>query len=118
MAITTSEGSGGPSPGDRGPFLDGSRRASSSSFASGQREEGGIGRSPLATGSDRASAMDKSRTEGGGGASGKATPRTVSRGFSIGGIGKQRTASNASASTADKAQTAVDILKQYEDKKK
>lgn len=122
MAITTSDGSGGHSPGDRGPFLDDRRRASGSSLTAEQREEVGsvgIGRSPLSnsSGSRAPSTVLTRGVQEAGDASGKATPRTISRGFSIGAFGKKRTASNASTAPLDKAQTAVDILKQYDDKK-
>lgn len=124
MAITTSDGgSGSHSPGDRGPFLD--RRPSIPSLNPlGQRDEGGIGRSPLGTTTIPSGTGTGTRTGAGtpddvavSVSSGKVTPRTISRGFSIGGLGKKRTVSNASSVGADKTQTAVDILKQYEEKK-
>lgn len=129
MAITTSDGSGSHSPGDRAPFLDRDRRTSVSSFGPGHREEvSGIGRSPLGTSSTSQSGLRPPLTapatgglglaDDGMGTGGKITSRTISRGFSIGGFGKKRTASNASSiSGVDKTQTAMDMLKQFEDKK-
>lgn len=124
MAITTSDGSGSHSPRDIRPSLDLDRRSSISSLGlGGQREEtAGIGKSPLGT-----STLVSKSSQGGlrtaketpeDGADGRVTPRTISRGFSIGSFGKKRTTSSASSVLgADKAQTAVDILKQFEDKK-
>lgn len=123
MAITTSDGSGSHSPRDIRPFVDRDRRSSVSSLGQGQREEvAGIGRSPLGTTtltSDSSQGRLAAGTEGTStGAEGRITPRTISRGFSIGSFGKKRTISSASSvGAAEKAQTAVDILKQFEDKK-
>lgn len=124
MAITSSYGSGDHPPIGSVSMIEGDRRSSSSSsLTPSQREEtGAIGKSPLG-----ASTLTPSSSRGGlglgkevaeGGADGKITPRTISRGFSIGSFGKKRTTSSASSVVAaEKAQTAVDILKQFEDKK-
>ena len=123
MPITTSDGSGSHTPIDSAPMVEGDRRSSFSSLTPSQRDEAGtIGKSPLGT-----TALTPASSRGGlgvgnevqrTGADGRVTPRTISRGFSIGSFGKKRTTSSASSVlAAEKAQTAVDLLKEFEDKK-